>query len=279
MNKPLLLYRLPWPTVSVHPGAHPGQMIGAGHLFKRHEPLVASPDPRRIDLRATVLDPFSGYRVRVYQQISTVNVYLIADLSASMSYAAKKSALIRFLLTAAHSALSYGDRFGFIGCADSIARQWLLPSCLHSGPVTALAEKLHSNPFSGTAAGLLKASAFLPSSRSLVFLLSDCHFPLAQLHELLATLQTHELVPLVLWDRREYTRLPEWGLVSFQDMENPIRRTLLMRPALRRKIIDRYRQRQHELRQCFRAFGAEPLFIAENYTTQSINRYLQQRTA
>jgi DNA-directed RNA polymerase specialized sigma24 family protein len=62
-------------------------------------------------------------------------------------------------------------------------------------------------------------------------------------------------------------------------MENPIRRTWLMRPALRRKIIDRYRQRQHELRQCFRAFGAEPLFIAENYTTQSINRYLQQRTA
>jgi uncharacterized protein (DUF58 family) len=279
MNEPLLLYRLLWQTGSVYPGAHPGQMVGTGPLFKRHEPLVASPDPRRIDLRATVLDPFSGYRVRVYQQLSTVNVYLIADLSASMSYASKKSALIRFLLTAAHSALSYGDRFGFIGCAESIIRQWLLPPCLHSGPVTALAEKLNSSAFSGTAAGLLHASAFLPSSRSLVFLLSDCHFPLEQLREVLATLQFHDVIPLVLWDREEYTGLPEWGLVSFQDMENHSRRTLLMRPALRRKIIDRYRQRQHELRRCFRAFGSEPLFITENYTTQSINRYLQQRTA
>lgn len=279
MNEPLLLYRLPWQTVSVHPGAHPGQMIGAGHLFKRHEPLVASPDPRRIDLRATVLDPFSGYRVRVYQQPSTVNVYLIADLSASMSHASKKPALIRFLLTAAHSAFSYGDRFGFIGCEGNVIRPWLIPSCQQLGPVTALAEQLEASRFVGAAEGLLQASAYLPSSRSLVFLLSDCHFPLQQLRAVLATLQLHDVIPLVLWDQEEHTRLPDWGLVSFQDMENHARRTLLMRPALRRKIIDGYQRRQHELRRCFRSFGKEPLFIAENYTTQSINRYLQQRTA
>jgi uncharacterized protein (DUF58 family) len=279
MNEPLLLYRLLWQTGSVYPGAHPGQMIGAGHLFKRHEPLIASLDPRRIDLRATVLDPFSGYRVRVYQQLSAVNVYLIADLSASMSHGSKKPALIRFLLTAAGSAFSYGDSFGFIGCAENVIRQWLIPSCQQLGPVTALAEQLRASRFSGTAEGLRQASAYLPSSRSLVFLLSDCHFSLQQLREVLAMLQPHDVIPLVLWDQEEYTGLPGWGLVSFLDMENQTRRTLLMRPALRQKIIDSYRRRQHELQRCFRAFGAEPLFISENYTTRSINCYLQQRTA
>ncbi len=46
-------YRLAHPGYSVFPGAHPGQMVGSGQLFKRHEPLLASPDPRRIDLRAS----------------------------------------------------------------------------------------------------------------------------------------------------------------------------------------------------------------------------------
>jgi len=274
-----LHYRLPWQSSSVYPGAHPGQMIGAGQLFKRHEPLIASPDPRRIDLRASVLDPFSSYRVRVYQQQSSVNVYLIADMSASMGYADKQQTLIRFLLTAAHSAFDYGDKFGFIGCTDRIEHCWLLPASHHFGRVSALAKQLESLTFTGSANGLQNAAAFLPAERSLVFLLSDCHFPLPQLRAILGSLQAHDVIPLVLWNQHEYTTLPNWGLISFQDMENHATRTLFMRPALRQKIIAAYQQRQQDLKHIFRAFGNEPLFITEGYSTQTINRHLQQRAA
>lgn len=274
-----LHYRLPWQSGSVYPGAHPGQMVGAGQLFKRHEPLIASPDPRRLDLRASVLDPFSGYRVRVYQQQSTVNVYLIADLSASMGYADKQQILIKFLLTAAHSAFAYGDKYGFIGCTERMEQRWLLPACRHSGRVSALAKQLESVTFSGSANGLQQAVAFLPVERSLVFLLSDCHFPLARLSAVLASLQGHDVIPLVLWHQDEYAALPNWGLITFQDMENRATRTLFMRPALRQKITAAYRQRQHELKHIFRAFGSEPLFITEGYSTETINTHLQQRAA
>jgi len=274
-----LHYRLPWRSSFVYPGAHPGQMVGAGRLFKRHEPLIASPDPRRLDLRASVLDPFSGYRVRVHQQQSTVNVYLIADLSASMGYADKQQMLIRFMLTAAHSAFAYGDKFGFIGCTERMEQRWLLPACRHSGRVSVLAKQLESVTFGGNAKGLQQAVAFLPAERSLVFLLSDCHFPIARLSPVLASLQGHDVIPLVLWHRQEYAALPNWGLVAFQDMENRATRTLFMRPALRQKIMSAYRQRQDELKHVFRAFGGEPLFIAENDSIQTINRHLQQRVA
>ncbi|MGZ8175452.1 MULTISPECIES: DUF58 domain-containing protein [Methylobacter] len=274
-----LHYRLPWQSSSVYPGAHPGQMVGAGQLFKRHEPLIASPDPKRIDLRASVLDPFSGYRVRVYQQQSTVNVYLLADMSASMGYADKQQTLIQFLLTAANSAFDYGDKFGFIGCTERIEHRWLLPASRHLGRVSALAKQLQGLTFTGSANGLQNAAAFLPAERSLVFLLSDCHFPLAQLRAVLGSLQGHEVIPLVLWNQDEYATLPNWGLISFQDMENNASRTLFMRPALRQKIMAAYLQRQRDLKNSFRAFGTEPLFITERYSTQTINRHLQQRVA
>jgi hypothetical protein len=73
--------------------------------------------------------------------------------------------------------------------------------------------------------------------------------------------------------------MPNWSLISFQDMENNATRTLFMRPALRQKIMAAYRQRQHDLKNTFRAFGSEPLFITEGYSTQTINRHLQQRVA
>lgn len=189
-----LFYRLPWQSSAVYPGAHPGQMIGAGQLFKRHEPLIASPDPRRIDLRASVLDPFFGYRVRVYQQQSTVNVYVLADMSASMGYADKQQTLLQFLQTAANSAFGYGDKFGFIGCTERIEHRWLLPACQHLGRVSALAKQLERLTFTGTVNGLQNAAAFLPAERSLVFLLSDCHFPLPQLRAVLGSLQGHDSV-------------------------------------------------------------------------------------
>jgi len=273
-----LFYRLPWQSTRVYPGAHSGQMLGAGQLFKRHEPLVASPDPRRIDLRASVLDPFDNYRVRVYQQQSRVDVYLLADLSASMGYAGKRQAIVQFLQALARSAFGYGDRFGFIGGGACIEQRWLLPVSHHIGPVTALAEQLANAELTDSALGLLTAAAYLPSGKSLVFLLTDAHFPIKALRELLGSLQGHDVIPLVLWDAGEYTRLPEWGIMAFQDIENGRRRTVLLRPALRQKIIAAYGQRQKKLKQVFRAFGSEPVFI-ESCDIPVINRHLQQRVA
>lgn len=275
-------YRPARPAVGVFPGAHPGQMVGSGQLFKRHEPLIASPDPRRIDLHASVLDPFGGYRVRVFQQKSALDVYLIADLSASMSFSGrtnKQRMLIDVLLSAAASAFSYGDNFGFIGCGRRFEQRWLVPGCRQMGRIRDLANSLASHRFAPGSESLSDTARYLPASRALVFLLSDFHFGAERLQSLMQGLSRHDVVPLVLWDSAEYLDLPQWGLIKYQDMERGSERTLVMRPALRRKIVQAYEQRRRQLQRTFRAFGAEPLFIDGQYRAEHVDRYFQQRVA
>jgi len=278
MTEPLQ-YRLPWQSTAVYPGAHPGRMVGAGQLFNRHEPLIASPDPRRIDLRASVLDPFGGYRVRVFLQQSTVNVYLIADLSASMGSGNKPGILQQLLLDLVDAVAGYGDKLGFIGCSGRIEPRWRLNAGRQHQAVIQIAQQLQTHQFNGQARSLTQAASHLSQQRSLVFLVSDCHYPLPQLEAILRTLQTHDVVPLVPGDLQHYLCLPDWGMVTFQDLENRGTRTLLMRPALKQKIIAAHRQRQRELTHCFRAFGMEPLFIEDAYSSRQINQYFRQRAA
>ncbi len=267
-------YRLAHPGYSVFPGAHPGQTVGGGQLFKRHEPLLASPDPRRIDLRASVLDPFQHYRVRVFQQHSKLAVFVIADLSASMR--ASLHWLADFVLSAAQSALQCGDSFGFIGCGPALDRRWWLPAGQAMQPVRALTERLREFQPHGSAGGLVSAATRLPARRSLVFWVSDCHFDAASLPNILRPLTPHAVVPLVAWDEAEYRSLPDWGLVRFQDAENRRARTLLMRPGLKRRIEQGFEDRRQHLRRSFRAFGMEPLFVGGSYRAEAMDRYFLQ---
>jgi len=74
---------------NVFPGANAGKTEGNGLLFKQHKPLISAPDLRHIDLRASMLNPFSQYQVKSFQQQSRLDVFLLADLSASMGYQGK----------------------------------------------------------------------------------------------------------------------------------------------------------------------------------------------
>lgn len=273
----LLHYRLRWLSGAVYPGAHPGLMAGAGLLFKQHRPLAADSDPRRIDLRASVLDPYRQFRVRAYQQPSRIDVYLLADLSASMR-GGKQQTVAALLRVLARSAAAHGDRFGFIGAADAIEAGWLLPAGAPFAAADHLAERLERARLSGGANALKDAAAYLPAARSVVFLLTDSHFPLAHLRAALASAQHHDVVPLLLWPAAEYRDLPAWGLLALRDPESAATRTLVMRPALKARIVAAYARRRQDLLHCFRSFGAEPLFL-EHGDVPAINRHLQQNAA
>jgi uncharacterized protein (DUF58 family) len=273
-------YRLAGLSSSVFVGKHASQWVQNGQLFKRHAPFTAHADPRRIDLRASVLDPFEQYQVRTYQQHSLTHVYFIADLSASFSFVgeqAKQDCLQQLLLTIAYSALAVGDYFGFIGCGRYLETRWILPSLRHIGRITEFAKQLRTAKPSPDCASLAQIAPHLPKQRALVFLLSDFHVPLLSLPNLLHALKPHDVVPLVLWDRQEYQQLPAWGLVSYQDMENSTTRTLWMRPSLQQKIFAAYQQRQQQLQNSLRALGHEPLFLNTQPVAEQLNHYFRQR--
>ncbi|PPD48871.1 MAG: MxaS protein [Methylobacter sp.] len=274
---PIFQYRLSMPSSRVYPGAHVGRMVSSGHLFKQHEPLIAHPDPRRIDLRASVLDVFGQYRVRVYQQHSLVDVLLLADLSESMSQ--NKTMLLASLDAIAESAFSYGDRFSFIGCGSETTPRYQLNHCRQRGALRAFSQQLQAARFTPQNPHWQAVLPHLPNRPSLVFWLSDFHSDLASLSPILPQLRQHDVIPLVVWQTGDYENLPEWGLASFQDSESRATRTLFMRPALRRTIVQNFQQRRRHLQNFFRRFGCEPLFLQDNFNAAQVQAYFLQRAA
>lgn len=266
---------------NVFPGTHAGKTVGNGFLFKHHKPLIAAPDPRHIDLRASMLNPFSQYQVKSFQQQSRLDVFLLADLSASMGYQGhynKQHALVDCLLSVAKSAHATGDRFGFVGCGQTVDAQLLIsPANLQQGRVNEIAKRIQTTTFTGQADSLLQAADYLPNRSALVFLLSDFYMPVKMIQQQMQRLNKHTVVPLVLWDKKENSDLPRWGVVKFADLEQGQTRTLWMRPSLKNKIQSAFRQRKQQLQHCFRSFGCEPLFMHQGYHAESISQYFLQR--
>lgn len=270
-------YKIPWRASSSFPGFHASQQKGGGLQFRNHVPLIDAPDPRRFDIRASLHDPFGQIRVRVYQQTSTIPVYVVADLSASMRFKgqnSKMSVLADFVASMSYSAYRTGDTFGFVGCGETPSKTWHLPSTLNRAAGLELADELRSfEPTSQNSEGLLYAVENLGSRRALVFLLSDFHFPFKFAETLMASLVYHDVVPVMLWDKQEYQDFPSFGFVSFNDAETEQNRILFMRPSLKKSIQTRFLQRRENLFKLLGQYGRVPLLLDDGFHSDEVTHY------
>lgn len=265
-------YRIPWLAANSRPGHHPSAAVGGGFEFRGHVPLLAAPDPRRLDIRASLRDPRGDWQVRSYRQRSAVPVVLVADLSASMGFAGRRrklDVLADLAESCAYSAYRTGDLFGFVGCDDGVRE--VLPPAFARGAGAALAARLRELALGRGAAGL-KSAARLLRRRSLVLLASDFHFPLGQVAEILASFAGHALVPLVLWDDAE-SAPSGFGLATVRDAETGAERTLLLRPALAERLRGEFERRRAAIADLCLAHGTRPLFLDGAFDADALTEY------
>lgn len=270
-------YKIPWRASGSYPGHHSSLQKGGGLQFRNHVPLISAPDPRRFDIRASLRDPMEQLQVRVYQQTSAISVYVIADLSASMGYVGtekKQETLAQFVHCMSYSAYRTGDTFGFVGCGDAGVTPWLSPATLNRATGVALAEQLRTQALSSTtSAGLPEAAEYLGARRSLVFLISDFHISTPLLERTLASLALHDVVPVMLWDRYEYERLPRYGIARVADHETGETRMLLMRPRLRTRIKQAFLDRLDKLEHTFNQYGRPALLLNDGFKPDEVTNY------
>ncbi|MGZ8218422.1 DUF58 domain-containing protein [Methylomagnum sp.] len=269
-------YRIPGHAGGARPGAHPSRQVGDGQRFRHLAPFLAHPDPRRLDLRASLTDPFETWRVRLCEQRSAIPVYALADVSGSMDFRGvhpKIAVLADFIEGLAESVYRAGDTLGLLAAAEDIRPEFCLSPSRLPGPAFRLAARLRPfRPHGLGCRGLVQAGRLLPGRRCLVFLLSDFHLPLNLLREILTGLCRHDVVPVVLWDEGE--ALPDArGLARLADLEGGGQRLLLLRPALRERLADNLRQRRERLVWLFRQFGWEPLFLSKGFDPDQVTRY------
>lgn len=277
MNNNEVHYRIGWRSKGNFPGHHPSQQPGAGMQFRSHVNLIDAPDPRRFDIRASIRDPFQQLKVRVYQQTSSIPVFVLADLSASMNYAGahhKRVVLADFVEAISYSAYRTGDTFGFYGCGEEAQQPVQLPPTFNRAAGLQLAQSLReTEPTGRDASGLEQAARFVGTRRALIFLVSDFHFPLSVTERVMNSLTYHDVVPAVVWDRHEFERLPGFGLVRMTDPESRQSRLLFMRRSLKRRLQENFAARRQELRQLFRRHGREPLFLLDGFQPDEVSRY------
>lgn len=276
-------YEISWRARSPYPGHHRGVHGGAGFEFRGHAPLLAAPDPRRLDIHASLRDPFERWLVRIYSQRSSIRLFLVADLSASMGFHGtrrKLDVLAALCVSAGYSAYRTGDAFGFIGCDDRVRADFLQPPTRAKGAGAALARRLQAFAPTGRAVdGLLDTAEYLGRQRALVLLASDFHFPLELLARVLEGLARHHVVPVVIWDRGEFAQLPRFGFALIQDSETGARRTVFLRAGLREKIAQAFEARRAALTHVFHEYGVEPLFLTEGFHADLFTDYFLRRQA
>lgn len=270
-------YRVGWRSHRAHPGHHRSNQIGGGDEFAGHLPLTSYPDPRNIDIHATLHDPFGQLMVRVFRQRSSLPVYVLADLSASMAFGAprnKLNSLADFSAAAAYSAYRTGDPFGFYGFDRAVRWDWHLPLRWYKGMPRDFQRRLAKlAPTGRSSGGLAQLAPLLGRQRSLLFLVSDFHWPTGETESLLGTLIHHDVVPVVVWRDEEYTGLPSWGWITLQDPETGDSRRLFMRPGLRVRVHERFAERREELITACRRHGRRPFFLSDPLNTDGLSDY------
>ena len=274
---PELHYRIGSAALGHFPGHHRSKRGDSGFEFRGHASLLDAPDPRRLDLHASLRDPFGNWAVRIYSQRKSIPVAVVADVSASMGFAGarrKLDVVADFVDSLAWSAWRTGDSFGFVGCDTAVREDLLLPQSRTRASAGVLSQTLRElHPQGPSAQGLLSAARHLPRRRALVFLLSDFHLPLADVSAVLASLAHHDLVPVVLWDPQEFSLSAARGLAQVVDPESGRQRLVWWRPALRERWRAQLAQRREAMLQAFRAKRLSPLFMEGAFDADAVTRH------
>jgi hypothetical protein len=275
----LLAWHLVRALPGLRSGGHAGRMRGAGESFVDMAPLLAHPDPRRLDLRRSLTDPFGGLFVRRFQTRTDLRLHVLLDASASLGAGASadRSGLAALLVAGfAHAARRGQDLFSLdVLCGER--RVETQPPSRRAGLADELLERLRRLVPAGRGIeGLLAVAAELPSERILVVLLSDFDLAPDELDRLLVALQPRPLLPIWLRDSGLENPPPRLGLAELRDPESGRRRTVLTTAGWARRQAEAARRSRAALDRVFAAHGLRPVQIADSIGVAELAASLEE---
>jgi uncharacterized protein (DUF58 family) len=284
MNSPREFhYRLPHRIGGPRPGSHPGTSLGAGQEFVSHMRLFDRPDPRRLDLRASLRSLGGDWLVRVNRQRASTPVQVIVDVSSSMRFGSTTTKLdvaADFVESLGHSAFRMGDALGMRAFDARERGDLFMPALMNRGAgsvMAAMLRRCETRP--GNIEGLLEAAAPLAGRQGLVFLVSDFHWPLDRLNEALDLLGNAWLVPLVVWDPAETEPPARNGLAALTDAESGVRRTLWLGAKVRGQWREAVARRKAELDRTFIARNIRPFYARGAFDGEAMSQYFFEAAA
>jgi len=277
-------YRFPDRVRGYRPGSHQALSTGAGQEFVSHARLYDRPDPRRLDLRASLRSIDGDWLVRVNRQRAGVSVHAVVDVSESMRFGARTKLQVaaEFLESLGVSAFRAGDAAGMMAFDRDERPDLFVPARVSRGAGSLMADKLRDvhrvrgrrphAPHDG-GSGLERTITRLVGREGLVFIVSDFHWSLDFLPRVLDLLAPAVVVPMVVWDRAEIEPPGGSGFALLEDAESGAQRSLWLRPALRNRWREAVAKRRSDLERVFSAGSARPFYMTGAFDAEALSRY------
>lgn len=275
----LLTWRLARALPGMRPGGHRGTMRGAGDAFADLAPLLAHPDPRRLDVRRSLLDPFGTTFVRRFETRTDLTLHLLLDASASLRAGARSDRLgLAALLAAgfAEAAWRGRDRYALTAIGGEQVLDEILPARRRElGPE--LLERIGAlRPDGEGVEGLERAAMALPARRILVVLISDFDHTTDELRRLLAALEPRPVLPVWLRDGGLEAPSGRLGLAETRDPESGRRRTVLTTKRWAAQQTQAAARHRASLRSIFAEHGLAPIEIRDQINVDALAAALEE---
>ena len=164
---------------------------------------------------------------------------------------------------------------------DSHARRDLfVPALFSRGMGNLMAALLTScRAASAGSEGIEEVALHVAGKHSLVFLISDFHWPVERLSGVLEMLAASHVVPMVIWDPAELQPPASDALLPLQDMETGAHRTIWMRPRLRARWTEAVEERRTQIVEACAPLGARPFFVSGKFDSDAMSRYFLESVA
>lgn len=254
-------YWLNWLTISLAAGKWDSTSLGEGFKRQNHTEYENDPDFTRIDWPLSLIS--EDLMVSQYAKKRQLQVHLLVDLGPSMDFGSiltKKDRLALIAAVLSYSAQKFKDNFTCLGYTDTVEKIFL-PFKDKTYPYL-LAEAIMNFKSNGSG-GLPYAALEVTSRKSLVIIISDFQGDPENTKRALKTLTTrHEVLPLVVWDKREVT-LPEKarGFYPFHDLATGEFSYVFMNSRNKERFAQNSLRRRQDIEAIFVHYDVKPHFL------------------
>jgi len=250
-----------WRSASAMPGAGERRSFyrGSGYEFESLDEYVPGDDPRDIDWNATAETGGQMVFRNVYLEPRDLKTFVVVDVNPSMNFGTARVTKRRLAaeLTASicKAADETKDRVGFTSYSNTRVEKYIPTRAAKRALLPAVASVIETPAApGGKGSGLAKALSTLPLSRSLVFVLSDfLRLTDEDKTALRRAAVRHDVVCLIVQDRRERELPPGWGFYTLQDLATGQRKTIFVSKKTRAQFAANFERHQAALQALFKS--------------------------